>query len=241
MLTPEQQEKLARAKEAMERVKTGASESEVVELPSGGRVRVVRDSTTPGNIAIEPLDEQGEDVVREVSPEQKAAMERARAAAERLRTGESDIEEVALASGDTLRLTRDPDVPGGFMAESDSGGPSIRSLTFEASPAQPDHYPADLPFLPDCPSALTEVGTKGHRTITWYNPPDPQAAFEAVQAQLRESGWEGGEGTNVSAPFGGSHWIGFRKGELQRALALNSFRETSTILLAETLFTSDED
>jgi hypothetical protein len=168
-------------------------------------------------------------------------MERARAAAERLRAGESDSEEVRLASGDTLRLTRDPDVPGGFTAESEGDGPSIRSLTFEASSLRPDHYPSDLPFLPDCPAALTEVGTEGHRTLTWYNPPDPQAAFESVQAQLRESGWEGDDGSRVSVPFGGSHWIGFRKGELQRALALNTFREKSTILLAEMPSASDDD
>ena len=220
-------------KAAAERVRSGESESEEVEL-SSGKVRLTADDSAPTGIKIEPLDMAGEGAGKaQLDPEKMAAMEKIKDASLRLRSGESDSEEIVLPDGETVQLSREDDVPGAFTMRSSKGGPAMRSVPFEPSAARPQHYPENLPFLPECAVALMEMGEGMARTLTWFNPSDPEGRLGELSAQLTFAGWEAGEGSSGSTLHGTTRWIGFKKAERELVLTARQFGEHAHISLME--------
>jgi hypothetical protein len=125
-------------KAAMERIRSGESESEEVELPSG-RVLLTPDPNTPSGIAIEVLESDRPAESQEPrDPGMVEAMERMKEAIGRFKNGEMDSVEIPLPSGETMELVRDERSPGAFSVRTPDGGPSMVSIPFDASPTPPE-------------------------------------------------------------------------------------------------------
>jgi len=212
-------------KAAMERIRSGESESEEVELPSG-RVLLTPDSTTPNGVKIEVLGSDqtiGTQQLRD--PAMLEAMERIKEVMGRFRSGELDSVEIPLPSGETVQLTRDEGLPGGFTARSSEGGPSMVSIPFGPSSAPPEGYPEDLPFLAEMPVGFTEIEGQGIRTLTWFIVHDPEESLKNLRLQLISDGWEEQDESTASTAFGKTTLIEFRKGEKSRTVMLSRFGE----------------
>lgn len=232
-------EHMERFKAAAARIRSGESKSEEVEVPSG-RVRLTPDPTAPTGIKIEVLNGGSAGGAESPpNPETLAAMEKIKGVLEQFRTGERESAEIPLPSGETMQLTRDDRSPGAYRVRSTGGGPNMLSIPFEASPARPDHFPDDLPFLPDSPVALTEFEGKPSRTLTWFFVQDPEGRLRELRKQLASGGWEEKEETNTSTPFGTMVSIEFEMGGKMRTVMLNRFQEHSQIRLLD--HAQDED
>lgn len=232
-MSKEVQKGIEAFKEAMDRIRSGESEVEEVELPSGP-VRLSKDESAPNGFRIEPLGEErpvGEKPATDA--ETKARLEQFKDIAARLRSGDSDSEEVSLPSGDTIRFTRDPDTEGGMTVESGDGKMSMRLQPFEASPTRPPTYPEDIPFVPDCAVSIVEMPKGPARNVTWLAPPDPDGALEVIKQQLEEDGWEGSEPTSMTTPMGVMTSLGFSKDGRKRMLSLSRYPGHVQIALME--------
>ena len=152
---------------------------------------------------------------------------------ERFRTGESDTAEIPLPSGETLKPTRDEGSPGGFHRSFSRGGPTMRSVPFEAGPTRPGGYPEDLPFLAETAVSLTEVEGQSLRTLTWFKIEDPNESLAALRLQSATDGWEELDESRFSTAHGTMTSIEFGKGELRRTFMLNRFGEHSVVKLIE--------
>lgn len=228
------QEAMARFKEAMERVKSGEVESEEVELPSGEEVRLVHDPDSPGRLRIETLEGDRVGGGRRGLPEEwKAFGERVKAASERVRSGESDLEELTLPDGETMRLIRDPEVPGAYVVESSQANQTLRAVTFEPSSERPQGYPEDLPFLPGCPCSVTTISNTDARSVTWFGPPEPALALESLGAQLVGDGWVKQPEGHVSHPYGESRHIRFMRAGRHTNLVLNEVDGKAHLMLMQ--------
>jgi hypothetical protein len=220
-------------KEAMDRIRSGQAEVEEVELASG-TVRLTKDGDAPNGFRIEPLGE--EKPLREKSATDgdiKERLQQFKDIAARLRSGDSDSEELSLPSGGTVRFVRDPDTEGGMTVESGDGKMSMRLQPFEASPARPPAYPEDLPFVPDCAVSIVEMPTGPARNVTWLAPRDPDGALEVIRQQLTDDGWEGSEPTSFTTPMGVTTSLGFSKDGRKRMLSLSRYTGHAQIVLVE--------
>lgn len=220
-------------KAAMERIRSGESGLEEVELPSG-RVLLTPDPTTPNGVKIEVLDSDRTTGSRHLrDPAMLEAMERIKDLIGHFRNGELDAVEIPLPSGETLQLTRDGGSPGAFTARSSEGGPGMVSIPFGPSPTPPDGYPEDLPFLAELPVGFTEMEGQGLRTLTWFVVHDSEESLENLRLQLNRDGWEEKDESTASTAFGRTTLIEFRMGEKRRTVMLTRFGEHTQLKLID--------
>jgi hypothetical protein len=198
MMDQEKKEGIERFKAAADRIRSGESASEEIEL-SSGRVLLTPDETTPNGLKIEVLDVDLSGTARSPpDPKAQAAMERMKEVIGRFRSGDLDSAEIPLPSGEKVRLSRDDRSPGAFTVRSLEGGPTMRSVPFEPSSTRPENYPEDLPFLPEASVGLTESEEQSFRTLTWFKAPEPEESLQLLRLQLVTDGWEEKEESKVS-------------------------------------------
>jgi len=231
-------EKMALVKAAMERIRSGASTEEEVEVPSGGRVRVVRDDNVPSGIRVEVLEDgQGAEGPSEADADRAEMMERMKAASQRVRSGEAEVEELTLSGGEVVRISMDSEIAGAFSVESHREGSRFLAQTIEAPEEMPSGYPEDLPFVPGASVSISTIspadGSTAPRTVAWMNPPDVDAALAAIKSSLQNSGWGKGE-KSVGATLHGptTSWT-FSRGQDTRQLIVMAFGPVSQILMVE--------
>jgi len=229
----ETSEGMEQFKAAAERIRSGESESEEVEL-SSGRIRLTHDPTTKNGMKIEVLETDSTEKTQPgADPGSLEAMERVREVMGRFRTGELDGAEIPLPTGETMHLTRDGRSPGAFTIRSPDGGPNMLYIPFEPSPTRPETYPDDLPFLPQISVAYTEMEGGGVRTLNWFITQDPEASLDELRTRLTTAGWEEMEESNATTAFGTMTSIEFVKGEKKRAVVLSRYGEHSQLKLFE--------
>jgi hypothetical protein len=226
-------EGIERFKAAMERVRSGESESETVELGSG-TVCLKPDPDSPNGLRIEAIEGEGLESGRPaMDPKQKAFFERMRETIERMHSGETDSAELELPDGGTMRMTRDPETSGAFTMVAGDGGFELRSVTFEAGESRPDGYPEDLPFLPGATVGLQTITGPDVRTLQWFKLDDADGAFERIRGELEEDGWEGGEPGQVSTLYGRTTSVDYKRGDRIRSLLFTRGEEFSMLRLAD--------
>jgi hypothetical protein len=232
-MSQDRKEALERFKAAEARVRSGESEVEEVELPSG-RVRLARDESAPNGLKIEVLD-GGSHEGGGPSPDPKTleAMERMKNVMAQFKAGDLDSAEITLPTGGTVRLSRSSEAPGAFTVQGEDGGPAMHSIPFEESTERPDTYPEDLPFLPGVKVSVSRFEGRAGCTVGWFDLPDPDAALDELRDQMLEAGWEGGEPTRTSTPFGTMTVLELRKGGRTRGLMLQRFGDHNKITLME--------
>ena len=238
MLDLERKARFDGVRVTMERVRTGESEMEEIELPSGDKVTIRQDGDAANGIRIEtPC---GPERTRMPFPDdlrRKAMLEKIKTASGRIRSGESDEEEVTLDEGETVRLTPDPGEPHGVAVEASQEDRSFQARAFGPSEERPPMYPADLPFLRNCAVSISVVisenGFERARNAAWMRPSDPRGALDEIKAQLREEGWEEGEAFHASTYMGHTLSSSFKKIGVNREVALMMFGEYSQVMLFE--------
>jgi hypothetical protein len=107
------------------------------------------------------------------------------------------------------------------------------SVSFEPSPARPENYPEDLPFLAENAVSLTEVEGQAFRTLTWFKAQDPEECLRVLRLQLVADGWRERDESKASTAQGTMTSIEFGKAELRRTVMLNRFGEHSVVKLLE--------
>lgn len=120
-------------------------------------------------------------------------------AAERFRSGESDLEEIMTPNG-PARLVRDPTNALGFRIDF-VGGASRHTVAvqeYPPSPGRPHGYPAPLPFLAHVRATVNTLD----QAVTWHDAPDPTAAATEVARQCLDEGWVALEATATFAKDG---------------------------------------
>jgi hypothetical protein len=227
------EESMKRYKEAVERIRSGESDFEEVDLHSG-RVRLTRDRTAPSGIKIHVLETRQEDhEPQSMDQDRKETFRLMKEATERLQSGASKREEITFPSGRKVVLEADEEVSGAFRMRESEGGMAMRSVPFQPSSTRPADYPEDMPFLPECAVSLIEVGDGSSRTMTWYAPPDPEAALAELRLQLTREGWSEAGESEASTTHGTARWSGFEKGGLSRLLSLSRFGEHCQMVMVE--------
>ncbi len=226
-------EGIARFKTAAERVRSGALAAEEVDLPSG-KVRLTSDPEAPTGIRITVLEGAPDDRAGDrVDPEMRKGLDRIKESIERFRAGDMASMDIPLPSGGTMNLTRDESTPGAFVARSSDGGPSMRSVPFPPSSERPQAFPEDLPFLPQCAAALSEMEGGLSRSLTWFVEGDPEEILRDLREQLSAGGWVETGDSRSDGPFGALRWMGFRRGGLDRVLSIHSSNNRAQIMLME--------
>lgn len=224
---------IERYKAAVERVRSGESDSEEVELPSG-RVRLTPDEAAPTGIRIEVLEgDQSGTASCQADPEKQEAMKRMEDVIGRFRAGDLDTAEIPVPSGETMQLTRDDRSPGAFTVRSPDGGPTMRTVPFDPSSTRQEGYPEDMPFLAETAVVLTEIEGQSFRTFTWFKVQDPEECLRALRLQLVTHGWEEKDESKVSTARGTMTSIEFGMGELRRTVTLHRFGEHGVVKLLE--------
>jgi hypothetical protein len=148
--------------------------------------------------------------------------QRMQEAAQRFRTGESDVEEIMTPNG-LARLVRDPTNELGFRIDFVGEGAkhSVAIQHYPPSPTRPHGYPAPLPFLPNCRATVDTLD----QTVSWPEPDDPAQAFRAVARACRNDGW--------SEVSGGEREVAFEKDGAERRLRLTDDPREPSLLLRE--------
>jgi hypothetical protein len=235
-MTDEKTEEMDQFKAAAERVRTGETESEDLDLPSG-RVRLIHDPNAKNGMKIEVLETHPGETSREgTDPKSLEAMERVKEVMGRFKAGDLDSAEIPLPTGETMHLTRDDRSPGAFTIRSPEGGPNMLSIPFDPSPSRPETYPDDLPFIAETSAAYTELeGGEGEafRTLTWFISHDPTPSLQELRAQLAAAGWDEMDESSTSTAFGNVTSIEFVSGEKKRAVVLSRYGEHSQLKLFE--------
>jgi hypothetical protein len=234
MPDPERRERFDRVREAMGRVRSGESEHEDIWLPSGDKVTIYRDPGLPTGVRIE--------TPRRYPPppsdDARVGMVLAGDSRSGSRTTFEVIEgEDAPAEGEGSS----PTVPGGEGEEVAGGavqeGMSFRVRAFERAGERPPEYPTDLPFLPNCSVTISAFGFEGGstraRNVAWMKWGHSEGMLEEIKAQLRESGWRGGDPPREVAYAGHIRTSLFTREGVERAVALIAFGEFSQIMLFE--------
>jgi hypothetical protein len=163
----------------------------------------------------------------------QAAMQRVQEATNRIRSGESEAEEVVLPNGGVFRIFREEGPSGRVVVEAEREGTILRSLPFPAAEERTPGYPEDLPFLSGSPSTLTEAGEGRARTMVWPTPSDPDRQFEDARRQLAELGWEEAATSEKDTEFGGVQSVDFMKAGAQRSLFLNRVGGRSQLMTVD--------
>lgn len=161
------------------------------------------------------------------------AMGKVRDATDRIRSGESDLEEVALPNGGKLKIFRDGGAGGRVVVEARSGGSVLRSSPFPGADERPEGYPDDIPFLAGSASTLTEAGAGRARTMVWPNPADVDRQFDEALGQLVRMGWEEAARSEKDTDFGGVQSVDFTKDGEQRSLFLNRVGDRTQLMTVD--------
>jgi hypothetical protein len=245
MEDPRMNEQMNQVRAAMERIRSGASSQEEVELPGAGRARIIRDEEVPSGIRVEMpgRDEKAEESEgtagrsENPDPDRRLMMDQVKAASQRVRAGESEEEILTLSGGDTVRITRDPEIDGAYAVESLRGENRFLARTLEGREECPEGYPRDLPFVPGATVSISAVTpadeSQAPRTVAWMNPPDVDEALEVIRRELQAGGWEEGEKSVGSTLHGPTINRTYAKGELTRQLMIMAFGPMSQILMLE--------
>jgi hypothetical protein len=162
-------------------------------------------------------------------------------ATDRIRAGESDLEEVALPNGAKLKIFREGGADGRVVVEARSGESILRSSPFQGADHRPTGYPDDMPFLAGSASTLTEAGEGRARTMVWPNPSDPDRQFDEALEQLVQMGWEEAARSEKDTEFGGVQSVDFiREGE-QRSMFLNRVGDRAQLMAVDHPPMQDEE
>ncbi len=144
-------------------------------------------------------------------------------AAQRFRSGETDVEEIMTPNG-IARLVRDPTNSLGFRIDFVGEGAkrSVAIQRYPPSGIRPHGYPAPLPFLPDCAVTIDTLD----QSVSWPDPvPDLEQAFRLVARACVEDGW-----TEVSSA---PEEVVFRKDSAERTLRLTQSSHEAPLVLRE--------
>ena len=154
-------------------------------------------------------------------------------ASERIRAGESELEEIPLPNESTLRIRRDPNASGQVIVEADRDGVTLRSIPFPPMESRPPDYPQELPFLPETPGTLSHAGEKHARTMVWPTPADPEAGFESLRSQILESGWTEGGAREENTEEGEVRAVEFNREGAMRSLYLQRVAGQAQLLVVD--------
>lgn len=227
-------EKIRDFKAALERVSSGISETEVVQLPSGDTVRLIHDAMSPGGYRIDSTGEgMAGPVFQQQSAATKARIEEIQELTRRILSGESDAEELTLPSGGTVRLTRNQSAHGDITVEGFGSETTFRTVAFGESEVRPLDYPEDLPFLPACPSSLMDGGVDGSRTMSWSRVSDPAGLLSTIREELSSHGWTCRRDTTGTMGVTRTAAMLFRKGETERMFLLTGSAGQFHIMMRE--------
>jgi hypothetical protein len=208
---------------AMERVRSGRSDSEQIWLPSGETVFIRKDLSAPIGIRIQTP----------FAPMERRPRYRADAG------GESPVPGVRKHGP-----AAEPPSGGAPSEAGEAGGSrrrgeheELETRGYEAAEERPPGYPDDLPFLPHCGVSVSTgrspEGANRTRSAVWADPPDPSRTLEELKAELRAAGWNQVKVSQASTYMGRTFSSSFRRGGVTRVLSLLAFGEFSQILLFE--------
>jgi hypothetical protein len=235
MPVPERRERFDRVREAMERVRSGQSDREEIDLPSGDKVIIHRDEGLPSKIRIQTPGRHSPHALGDRRPGATSA--EISTAADRTRPRGSADEAVPLEIGGATR--QGPD--GGEAGGSDGGGLQIgisfRAQAFGPGEERPLDYPVDLPFVPHSTATIStfgsEDGVQEARNVAWMKLSDPDSAMKEIEAQLRGSGWKEADSPRGPPYLGRIRTSLFTRQRVERVVALIAFGEFSQIMLFE--------
>lgn len=162
-------------------------------------------------------------------------------ATDRIRSGESDLEEITLPNGARLKIFREGGPEGRVVVEARSGGSVLRSSPFPAADERPSGYPDDIPFLGGTASTLTEAGEGRARTMVWPNPSDVDRQFDDALIQLVQMGWEETARSEKDTEFGGVQSVDFTRDGEQRSLFLNRVGDRAQLMTVDHPPMQDEE
>lgn len=227
---------------AMERVRSGRSDSEQIWLPSGETVFIRRDASAPIGIRIQTP----------FAPMERRPRYRSDSSWGSSRPGpriHGPAEEVS--SGDAPSEADGPGDSGSAMgaaprskSHASFGGSRghkqkepLETRGYPAADERPPDYPTDLPFLPRCAVSVSASrspdGARRTRSAVWADPPEPSRTLEELKAQLRAAGWKEAQISQASTYMGRTFSSSFQRGGATRVLSLVAFGEFSQILLFE--------
>jgi len=203
MLNMELRARFDEVRLAMERVRSGESESEQIWLPSGDTVTIHRDATAPIGIRIHTPSDS-----RRHRPSSRTDSRWASSPpVSRTRGGSEWGREVLEAREYDACETRPPDYPGDL--------PFLPGCAVSVSLKR------------------SEDGARRARSAVWANPPEPTHTLNRVKAQLQTDGWDQVKTSQASTYVGNTLSSSFRKGQVSRVLSLMVFGEFSQIMLFE--------
>lgn len=104
---------------------------------------------------------------------------------------ESDDEErlVPMNDGSTMRLSRDPDAPGGVRITAGGMDEPMDTQTFRAD-ERPEDFPGDVPFIGGVSTVVTRLGEPSRLfAVVWMMVPDPGSRFEEMLRWHADAGW----------------------------------------------------
>lgn len=105
---------------------------------------------------------------------------------------ESDDEEllVPMSDGSTMRLSRDPDAPGGVRVGDANADYHMENKTFNAD-ERPEDFPEAVPFLGGISTMVTSLGEpSGLFAVVWMMVPDVEERFAEVLRWHGDAGWK---------------------------------------------------
>lgn len=146
-------------------------------------------------------------------------IENANDARQRVKTGESNAEEVDWLLGLKLKFRRGPDDTVETHVGDGARTEFPWSRTFPGSEERPPSYPADLPFLPSVSVSILEFQGRKGRNLTWHRVSHVPEKAASVRRQLLQSGWVLEEEKEVFLGLFG-HEFFFRRGQASRKLTI---------------------
>ena len=143
-------------------------------------------------------------------------------AAQRFRSGETDVEEIATPNG-IARLTRDPTSSLGFRIDFVGEGArhSVAIQSYPPSPTRPHGYPAPLPFLANCACTVDTLD----QSVSWTDPTDAEEACGMVAKACLDDDW-------VEVASRGADRV-FQKDGAERCLSLSRDPRHPPLVLRE--------
>ncbi len=129
------------------------------------------------------------------------------------------IERAEDGDGSTVVQATSPGVPGGAR------------ITQHAPAAErPAGYPAEIPFLPGLPVAVSE----SPRWAGWFATPDVEAALRALVEASALAGWTPGPAVPLPGTPVGTSVVGLRRGAELRVLTAAAVGRGGVVTLADT-------
>ncbi len=188
---------------AMERVRSGESESEKIWLPSGDTVTIHRDANAPIGIRIQTPS----DARRPRSSSRTDSRWASSSPGPRSRVGSDWGREVLEAREYAACETR----PSGYPSDLPFLPGCAVSVSLKRS----------------------EDGSRRARSAVWAGPPEPTRTLNRIKVQLQADGWDQVKTSQASTYVGNTLSSSFRKGQISRVLSLMVFGEFSQIMLFE--------